>query len=254
MQQDGTNKNDCERLAAKRFLTDLKREHPHLKLIVTEDGLASNGPHIRLLKSLDYRFILGAKEADHRFLFDWVAHTQTTQFMEFTDPAGIHTRFRYLNGVPLNDTHFDLEVNFLEMWETLPSGKTRHFAWVTDIPLNADNLVTVMRGGRARWKIENETFNTLKNQGYHFEHNLGHGHQHLSTVLAYLMLLAFLIDQIQQHCCRVFQLARKKHHSKRNFWEQLRGLFIHYLIPHWEGFLSALAFGFKEVPIPYDTS
>ena len=35
---------------------------------------------------------------------------------------------------------------------------------------------------RARWKIENETFNTLKNQGYHFEHNYGHGEQHLSVV------------------------------------------------------------------------
>ena len=49
----------------------------------------------------------------------------------------------------------------------------------------------LMWGGRARWKIENETFNTLKNQGYHFEHNYGHGYQHLSVVLAMLMLLAF---------------------------------------------------------------
>ena len=67
--------------------------------------------------------------------------------------------------------------------------------------------MTLMRGARARWKIENETFNTLKNQGYHFEHNFGHGHQHLSTVLMHLMMLAFLIDQIQQRCCRLFQAA-----------------------------------------------
>jgi hypothetical protein len=39
--------------------------------------------------------------------------------------------------------------------------------------------MTLMRGARARWKIENETFNTLKNQGYHFEHNFGHGDQPL---------------------------------------------------------------------------
>jgi hypothetical protein len=37
-------------------------------------------------------------------------------------------------------------------------------------------------GGRARWKIENETFNTLKNQGYQFEHNFGHGKQNLSCI------------------------------------------------------------------------
>ena len=60
-------------------------------------------------------------------------------------------------------------------------------------------------GGRARWKIENETFNTLKNQGYHLEHNYGHGEQNLSVVLALLMMLAFLVDQVQQLCCPLFQ-------------------------------------------------
>ena len=60
-----------------------------------------------------------------------------------------------------------------------------------------------MCAGRARWKIENETFNTLKNQGYCFEHNFGHGEKNLSTVFAFLMMLAFLIDQIQQRCCKL---------------------------------------------------
>ena len=51
--------------------------------------------------------------------------------------------------------------------------------------------------GRSLLKIENETgrhsvFNTLKNQGYHFERNraayrYGHGKNHLSTVMAYLI-------------------------------------------------------------------
>jgi hypothetical protein len=77
------------------------------------------------------------------------------------------------------------------------------------------NLMTLMRGARARWKIENETFNTLKNQGYHFEHNFGHGNQHLATVLMHLMMLAFLIDQIQQRCCRLFQAAWTAQAAKR---------------------------------------
>jgi hypothetical protein len=85
--------------------------------------------------------------------------------------------------VPLNDTHFDLEVNFLEYWEHAPDGSVQHFSWVTDLPVDDSNRMTLMRGARARWKIENETFNTLKNQGYHFEYNFGHGNQHLSTVL-----------------------------------------------------------------------
>lgn len=130
----------------------------------------------------------------------------------------------------------------------------QHFAWVTDIPIQPDNLMMLMRGARARWTIENETFNTLKNQGYHFEHNFGHGYQHLSTVLAYLMMLAFLIDQIQQHCCQLFQKARQKAQYKRYFWEKVRGLFSHYLIPHWEALYSAIAFGLQPTPVPYNKS
>jgi len=65
--------------------------------------------------------------------------------------------------------------------------------------LTKSNVELVMRGGRSRWHIENQTFNTLKNQDYEFEHNFGHGKQYLATVLAMLMMLAFLIDQVQEY-------------------------------------------------------
>jgi len=92
LKQDAAKKNDCERNAAKRLLMDLRREHPRLKLIVIEDALASNAPHIRLLKELDVRFLLGAKPADHKFLFDWVAHTPSTAEHAVTDEQGIQHR------------------------------------------------------------------------------------------------------------------------------------------------------------------
>ena len=82
-----------------------------------------------------------------------------------------------------------------------------------------------MRGGRARWKVENETFNTLKNQGYHFEHNYGHGKKHLSVVFAALMMLAFLIDQVQQLGCALFQAVLDKKGSRKRLWEHMRALF-----------------------------
>jgi hypothetical protein len=90
--------------------------------------------------------------------------------------------------MPLNDSRSDVRVNFIEYWE-VSKDKTQHFSWVTDFRVTKYNVYTLMRGGRARWKIENETFNTLKNQGYHFEHNDGHGEQNLSVVLATLMML-----------------------------------------------------------------
>ena len=125
MKGDGAKKNDCERNAAKRLLSDVRREHPHLKLLVVEDGLASNGPHIKHLKGLGLRFLLGAKRADHEALFEWVEATQrlgpgAVKHVEHTDEQGIHHRFRFLNGVPLNDTHFELEVNFLEVLGEAP--------------------------------------------------------------------------------------------------------------------------------------
>ncbi len=104
--------------------------------------------------------------------------TPATRQRETIDEQGVVHRFRYLNSALLNDANFELEVNFLEYWESKPNGKSRHFLWVTDISIHQDNLMSLMRGVRARWKIENETFNILKNHGYHFEHNFGHGYQH----------------------------------------------------------------------------
>jgi len=253
LKPDGSKKNDCERNAAKRLLNDVRRAHPHLKLIVVEDALASNAPHIRHLQALDFRFILGAKQRDHTLLFDWVDKSEQTNETTRIDADGVRRRFRYLNAAPLNDANFELEVNFLELWEHAPDGTVTHFAWVTDIPIHDDNLMTLMRGARARWKIENETFNTLKNQGYHFEHNFGHGHQHLSTVLMHLMMLAFLIDQIQQRCCRVFQAAWSVAGSKARLWRKLRSRFELCLIPDWETLYRSIITP-PQLPLAHDTS
>lgn len=210
IKQDGQQKNDCERNAAKRFLEKLRLDHPHLKLIVIEDGLSSNAPHIRDILRHNMHFILGAKEGDHAFLFEYVLQAEKdgrVTMHEHLDKVGVRHRFRFLNEVPLNESNQDLLVNFLEYWEIHPDGRQQHFSWVTDFRLREENVRAIMRGGRARWKIENETFNTLKNQGYQFEHNFGHGKQNLSVVLAMLMMLAFLIDQTQQLCCPVFRAA-----------------------------------------------
>ena len=97
---------------------------------------------------------------------------------ETQDEDGVEHVFRWSNGAPLNDSHPDLEVNFLEYWERRPNGKERHFSWVADLRIDRWNAMDLMRAGRARWRIENETFNTLKNQGYEFEHNFGHSERH----------------------------------------------------------------------------
>ncbi len=259
LKQDGSEKNDCERNAAKRFLAKLRRAHPHLQVIVTEDGLSSNAPHIETLQAYGCHYILGVKEGDHGYLFAQVQAAELAgrvQHYERRERAtGITHRFRFLNDVPLNAAHPELRVNFLEYWE-VHADHVQHFSWVTDLRVHYTNVETLMRGGRARWKIENETFNTLKNQGYHFEHNYGHGTQHLSVVLALLMMLAFLVDQTQQLCCALFRAVEKKWGSKRGLWERLRALFFAYALTSMRQLLEALLYGFKKAApqIPLDSS
>jgi hypothetical protein len=112
-----------------------------------------------------------------------------------------------------------------------------------------------MRGGRARWRIEQETFNTLKNQGDHFEHNFGQGYQHLSVVFAVLMMLAFFVDQVQQLCCPLFQAVWGKLGSKRRLWERRSALFYDSALASMRHLLETLLYGWKKAaPILVDSS
>jgi hypothetical protein len=259
MNRDGTDKNDCERNAAKRFVAKLRQDHPHLQFIVTEDSLSSNAPHIEILQDYDLHYILGVKEGDHASLFQQVQAAEhagrVTAYERHDRAAGLVHRFRFLNDVPLNASHAEVRVNFLEYWE-MGQDKVQHFSWITDLRVTTRNVFHLMRGGRARWKIENETFNTLKNQGYHFEHNYGHGERHLSVVFAMLMMLAFLVDQAQQLCCALFRAVWLKLGSKRLLWERMRALFYTYALTSMRQLFEALLYGFKRSSplVPMDSS
>ena len=246
---DGTDKNDGERNAAKRFIVKLRQDHPHLKFIVTEDSLSSNAPHIETLQNHALHFILGGKEGDHTLLFQQVQAAEhagrVTAYERHDRAARVVHRFRFVNDVPLNASHVDVRVNFIEYWE-LGEDKVQHFSWVTDLRVSTRNVFRLMRGGRARWKIENETFNTLKNQGYNFEHNYGHGTQNLAVVFATVMMLAFLVDQTQQLCCALFQAVWAKLGSKRLLWERMRALFYDYAFASMRQLFEALWYGFTK--------
>jgi hypothetical protein len=253
-QHDGDTKNDCERNAGKRLLRTIRQEHPRLKLIVVEDGLASNGPHIRELIALDMHYILGAKPGDHEFLFDQLLTAfeddrVTTISWKIEDGQA---EISFVNQVPLNESNPDLLVNVLYYVEYGPDGEERKvWTWVTDLRITRSNAQLLVRGGRARWKIENETFNTLKNQGYHYEHNYGHGKQHLSVVFSMLMMLAFLVDQTQQLCCPLFRAVWKKVGSKRALWDNVRSHFRHFTFQSMKHLYEVILYSLaKNLPAP----
>jgi hypothetical protein len=252
--QDGSTKNDCERNAFHRFLVDLKREHPRLKLTICADALSATAPHINELKSLGYSFMIVVKPEGNKTLYEWVKGI--AREIKITVGKNKYI-FRYVNNVPLNDTKSAPTINFFECeWIEVTGRKTKRgrCGWCTDHKITDDNLYELMRGGRARWKIENETFNTLKNQGYQFEHNFGHGKKNLHTVFAFLMMLAFLIDQVQEATCGLFQKAMEHKRTRRAFWEAMRAFFYTYFVDSWQDLFVAMGPGFKGARLVINTS
>lgn len=267
IKQDGDDKNDCERNAAKRFLKKFRNEHPHLKTIVVEDALAANAPHIKELKKHNCRYIIGVKPKGNKIIFSQIEKAideNSNKVIEFEikeivtlnpqgkkrkKPKTVTHKFRFMNDISLNESNQDVKVNFLEYWEIdEQKKKTKHFSWITDINVTEENAYKMMRSGRARWKIENETFNTLTNQGYNLKHNYGLGKKNLSTNFISLMILAFLVDQIQQLCSPLFQAALKKTRRKKYLWKRIRSTFNEFEIDSFETILKAIAYGTKRKP------
>lgn len=178
---DGNSKQDCERNAGKRLIQKIRKAHPKLDIIITGDDLYSNQPFIDELQSNRMSFILVAKSGNHKFLFNHINNMKhKIQTLEFHDDKGRKHIYRWINNVPLNGTARARNVNFFDC-TIMADGKTKFYSsWVTDITVNQHNVKILVVGGRCRWKIENEYFNTLKNQGYNAEHNYGHGQQYAS--------------------------------------------------------------------------
>jgi hypothetical protein len=247
--QDGEKKNDCERNASRRSLAKIRKDHPKLPMIITEDALSANAPHIRDLQDNNFRYILSVKPGDHEFLYSQIdaasrrGEVGELEIQDEKNPKITH-EFRFINQVPLNQSNQDILVNFIAYKEISPQ-KTKTFHWITDLTVTRDNIFELMRAGRARWKIENETFNTLKNQGYHFEHNFGMGRKHLSENFNHLMMLAFLVDQVQQLACPLFQAVLQKAEYKKYLWEHMRAVFKLIALDSMETLFKAILYEYK---------
>ena len=214
----------------------IRATHPNLIVMVTADGLYSNQPFIDALKALNMSYVLVAKPTDRKALFQWVEELEPlngVEHMELIDQKGRRHRYRWVNQALLNGSRNADHVNFFEHWLIVDQKATYHNSWVTDQQVSRQNIVELVKAGRCRWKIENETFNTLKNQGYHLEHNFGHGKQYLSNNFFVLNVLAFCIHQILELCDAGYQYCRSKFSSRQEYWNNLRAairimLFVDY--------------------------
>ena len=245
--QDGQEKNDCERSASKRLLAEMALHYKDQPLLITEDALYSMAPNITQITDNNWSYVLGIKPDGNKSLFkvfdEQQPHPRARKFSYLEKK--VRHQFQYINNVALNGTNPQIRVNVLLYEQTDKQGKTTKFSWVTNLGLDRKSALEVMKIGRSRWKIENETFNTLKNQGYQFEHNYGHGKKNLSTVLAYLMLLAFHTDQLIQRCNPSFQQIWKAAKTKTKLWQTQRALFMVHLFLSFQQLYYTMATLFK---------
>jgi len=246
---DGNTKQDCEMNAAKRYIKRLREEHPQLGFLIGGDALFSKQPIIEDVLSQRMHYIFVAKPTDHTYLFDWIEQYPNLHTIEFTDDKGRIHRYQWMNNVPLNGSNKAVMVNFLkcEIFGNDKEGNEKlnyKNTWVTDLSISKDNIETLVRAGRCRWKNENELFNVMKNHGYYMEHNYGHGKRNLSYNFYLLTLLAFFMHQIFELTDRQYQACRKKFGSKRHMWETLRTYIKIIVFDTWE---SLLAFALSPI-------
>jgi len=228
IQQDGETKNDCELNAVKRLLEKLHKEYAGENFLFLEDALYANSPHIELLNTYNYAYLIRAKQGNNPSLLKHFEEAKQAGRVEDkivkASKKQIH-KFSYVNNIKLNKST-ETSCHFLAYEYSNAKGEKKFFYWVTNIKITADNVWEMAKVARARWKIENETFNTLKNQGYHLEHNYGHGKEYLAENFAILMFLAFLIDQIQQAASKIFRKVWKGLGTKKKLWFLLRTTFV----------------------------
>ncbi len=234
---DGTKKQDCESKAAKRFIEALKKAHPRQGFIIGGDGLMSHQPMMESVIKNGLHCLFVAKPGDHKYLFEWIETFTQLPSLEIKDQKGRLHQYRWQNDVPLNGKPDALRVNFIQYSLLNEKGKRTYYnSWVTDLAVTPNNIVKLAQAGRCRWKIENECFNTLKNQGYYIEHNYGHGKKHLSYNMYLLTLLAFYFHQIFELTDGTYQACRKKFGSKRYMWESFRGAIQTIIFDDWLNF------------------
>jgi hypothetical protein len=241
--QDGHDKQDCEPTAAKRWLSKHGREYADLKPIYLGDDLYSKQPMCEAVVANGGKFLFVCKPESHQTISEYLHGaniSEHTTFIRKGKKTYTHI-YRWFCDIPLRDSADALNVNWMQMDILDEKGKiTYRNSWITNIPIQRSNVVELAACGRTRWKIENETFNVLKNNGYNLEHNFGHGKQTLASMLVVLNLLAFAFHTVCDFVEKAWQYARTRLHSRRMFFEQIRAATYYFVFPTWDRLMEGL--------------
>lgn len=242
--QDGAEKQDCERAAAKRWLARHGAGVARFRPVYLGDDLYACQPIVQAIQESGGSFILTCKPGSHQTVTEYLTGVDLQEHRQAVVQRGRKTTcvYRWLTEVPLRGTADAVSVNWFSVEIFSGSGKrTYHNAFVTDLPVTADRVAELAACGRARWKIENETFNVLKTKGYNLEHNFGHGKQTLANLLVSLNLLAFAFHTVANLCVLAWRTALAARGAKYRFFEHLRTITTYIVFPNWQSLLAVIA-------------
>ena len=230
--QDGSQKQDCEQNATRRWLSRNAARLPAERVTFLGDDLYCKQPFCEQMEALHSHYILVCKPDSHTTLYTEVELLAAAGLLETRSERVWNGRFhekrryRFSNGVPLRAGSAALLANWCEVTIVhAQTGEQLYYnSFATNYPLSQGSVAAVVRSGRARWKTENENYNTLKNRGYHLEHNFGHGQQYLSAILASLNLLAFLLHTVLWLTEPTALQVRTSLGTLQTFWGDVRTL------------------------------
>ena len=242
--QDGAEKQDCERNAVKRWLgKHAARLKPLRPAYLGDDLFACQSVATTVLESGD-DFIFTCKESSHKALYDFIDGAELARHEVRVRKGKTREthRYRFVDKVPLRDGKDAVEVNWIGFEILDAKGVTKYrTALVTSLPVTKADVEEIVACGRARWKIENESFNVLKNNGYELEHNFGHGETFLAMTLAALNMLAFAWHTALDLMEPPWRRAREAAETRKGFFADLASLTTFVVFPGWPDLLQALA-------------
>ena len=253
--QDGHDKQDCELAAAGRWLEQWGAHYAARGMTVLGDDLYCHQPFCKKVLAQNAHFLFTCKPDSHATLYEWVADLSRNGTLDvLTVPRRVGKKhfidtYRFASHLPLFNSDNALLVSWLELVTTDAEGKVIYRnGWATSHAINRENVAELAKAGRARWKIENENNNTLKTKGYHFEHNFGHGQQHLANLMATMILMAFLSHTALEWLDERYSEIRSKLPSRRTFFEHVRAL-LHYLpFDNWDHLMSFMLASLEPKP------
>ena len=251
------HKQDCERNAAKRWICLYFRLLAAYRPVLLGDDIYCCHPLCRLVLDHGGDFLFVCKPASHKCLQDFLHESlyHSTGWQRVRNAKGHITfhRHRWQTGVPVRDGADAVTGTWIEFTirRKTPDGtgwkQTYYNSFFTSLDVTPDTVAEIARAGRARWKIENKSFNCLSRQGDHPRHNFGHGSDGLANLLAVINLLAFAVHSVLDSQRGLWRQARDRLGPRYAFFEELRVVTKFFYFPDWTALFETML---KQRPPP----